>query len=357
MAEPQQGGGGGGGGSSHSQHVHHGGLGGSQFGDTTLTKIFVGGLAWETQRDTMRQYFEQFGEILEAVVITDKNTGRSKGYGFVTFKDPESARRACENPTPVIDGRRANCNLAALGVRPRFPPFHQGASRVRHFSPVLGSSQVGAASYSPGGASSSFPQMPAAPFSYPQAGFSYAATPYGYAYVPSEYSYQSLYPYGNPQLSAVYGGSSSGSSTISNPAAVYTYSGFNQIGSTYPSGGGQPYSPAGGMQHHHGHPQVVQYSPLAPTSPLPSPSSSSSPPASAMYNATAAAGASAISPPPSAGGASTTQPGLTTHPTTSSSSRSLQQQQQQQHQHQQYPPTSSSQGTSAAGGSSSSSHN
>jgi len=59
-----------------------------QYNDTTFTKIFVGGLAWETQRDTMRRYFEQFGEILEAVVITDKNTGRSKGYGFVSFVLP-----------------------------------------------------------------------------------------------------------------------------------------------------------------------------------------------------------------------------------------------------------------------------
>ena len=56
-----------------------------QMGDTKLTKIFVGGLAWETQKDTMRRYFEQFGEIVEAVVISDKNTGRSKGYGFVMF--------------------------------------------------------------------------------------------------------------------------------------------------------------------------------------------------------------------------------------------------------------------------------
>ena len=54
-----------------------------QFGDTTYTKVFVGGLAWETQKETMKKYFEQFGEILEAVVITDKATGRSKGYGFV----------------------------------------------------------------------------------------------------------------------------------------------------------------------------------------------------------------------------------------------------------------------------------
>ena len=56
---------------------------GGQFGDTTYTKVFVGGLAWETQKDTMKNYFEQFGDILEAVVITDKATGRSKGYGFV----------------------------------------------------------------------------------------------------------------------------------------------------------------------------------------------------------------------------------------------------------------------------------
>lgn len=57
----------------------------SPFGDTTYTKVFVGGLAWETQSETMGRYFEQFGEILEAVVITDKNTGRSKGYGFVSI--------------------------------------------------------------------------------------------------------------------------------------------------------------------------------------------------------------------------------------------------------------------------------
>lgn len=56
----------------------------SRFGDTTLTKVFVGGLAWETPTEELRRYFEQFGEILEAVIITDKNTGRSKGYGFVS---------------------------------------------------------------------------------------------------------------------------------------------------------------------------------------------------------------------------------------------------------------------------------
>ena len=57
----------------------------SPFGDTTYTKVFVGGLAWETQSDTLRRHFEPFGDILEAVVITDKNTARSKGYGFVSL--------------------------------------------------------------------------------------------------------------------------------------------------------------------------------------------------------------------------------------------------------------------------------
>jgi len=84
--------------------------------DTTLTKVFVGGLAWETRKEGVRGYFERFGEILEAVVIMDKGTGRSKGYGFVTFREAEAARRSCLDPYPVIDGRRANCNLASAGA-------------------------------------------------------------------------------------------------------------------------------------------------------------------------------------------------------------------------------------------------
>ncbi|URD78378.1 RNA recognition motif containing protein [Musa troglodytarum] len=90
---------------------------GQQFGDTTLTKVFVGGLAWETQKDALREHFEKYGEILEAVIISDKATGRSKGYGFVTFKQAEAAKKACEDATPVISGRRANCNLASLGAK------------------------------------------------------------------------------------------------------------------------------------------------------------------------------------------------------------------------------------------------
>ncbi|KAG6481492.1 hypothetical protein ZIOFF_058096 [Zingiber officinale] len=94
---------------------------GQQFGDTTLTKVFVGGLAWETREEAMREHFDRFGDILEAVIISDKHTG----LGFdaclcerqVTFKEAEAAKHACEDASPVINGRRANCNLASLGAK------------------------------------------------------------------------------------------------------------------------------------------------------------------------------------------------------------------------------------------------
>lgn len=57
----------------------------NQFGDTTLTKVFVGGLAWETPKEAMKEHFDKYGEILEAVIISDKLSGRSKGYGFVSY--------------------------------------------------------------------------------------------------------------------------------------------------------------------------------------------------------------------------------------------------------------------------------
>ncbi|XP_058086802.1 uncharacterized protein LOC131233938 [Magnolia sinica] len=155
----------------------------SQFGDTTFTKVFVGGLAWETPTEEMRRYFEQFGEILEAVIITDKNTGRSKGYGFVTYRDPESARRACIDPNPVIDGRRANCNIASLG-RPRPSPprgRNQGGISYHGGAPATSYGRVVA------------PPPPPPPLLYP---------PYGYATYTPEYGYpQAVY---NPQIPPQY---------------------------------------------------------------------------------------------------------------------------------------------------------
>ncbi|XP_010880155.1 RNA-binding protein 38 isoform X2 [Esox lucius] len=87
--------------------------------DTTFTKIFVGGLPYHTNDASLRKYFEAFGDIDEAVVITDRQTGKSRGYGFVTMTDRGAAERACKDPNPIIDGRKANVNLAYIGAKPR----------------------------------------------------------------------------------------------------------------------------------------------------------------------------------------------------------------------------------------------
>lgn len=52
--------------------------------DTTWTKLFVGGLPYTTTDQELREFFEEFGEIEEAAVIIDRQTGKSKGYGFVS---------------------------------------------------------------------------------------------------------------------------------------------------------------------------------------------------------------------------------------------------------------------------------
>ena len=49
-----------------------------------MRKLFVGGLPWSTTTDTLKKHFEQYGEIEEAAVIFDKETGKSKGFGFVS---------------------------------------------------------------------------------------------------------------------------------------------------------------------------------------------------------------------------------------------------------------------------------
>lgn len=92
---------------------------GVQNKDTTYTKLFVGGLPYHTSDKSLRDHFAVYGDIEEAVVITDRQTGKSRGYGFVIMGDRASAERACKDPNPIIDGRKANVNLAILGAKPR----------------------------------------------------------------------------------------------------------------------------------------------------------------------------------------------------------------------------------------------
>ncbi|MCB9539578.1 MAG: RNA-binding protein [Myxococcales bacterium] len=76
-------------------------------------KLFVGGLSWDTTDASLNQAFESFGEITEAKVITDRETGRSRGFGFVTFTDSDAAMNAIsEMDGTSIDGRSVKVNEA-----------------------------------------------------------------------------------------------------------------------------------------------------------------------------------------------------------------------------------------------------
>lgn len=69
-------------------------------------KLFVGGLSWGTTDDGLREAFSRFGEIDEAKVITDRETGRSRGFGFVTFVEEEHAQSAkAEMDGTQLEGR------------------------------------------------------------------------------------------------------------------------------------------------------------------------------------------------------------------------------------------------------------
>jgi cold-inducible RNA-binding protein len=82
------------------------------------TKLFVGGLSWNTTDEGLRTAFEKFGEIREAVVVTDRETGRSRGFGFVTYQDDAAATEAMQamNNT-TLDGRTLKVDKAK--ERPR----------------------------------------------------------------------------------------------------------------------------------------------------------------------------------------------------------------------------------------------
>src|SRR5688500_2300562 len=76
-------------------------------------KLFVGGLSWNTSDEGLRQSFEAYGEVTDAKVITDRETGRSRGFGFVTFADAEAAKAATSAMDGAsLDGRTIRVNEA-----------------------------------------------------------------------------------------------------------------------------------------------------------------------------------------------------------------------------------------------------
>jgi RNA recognition motif-containing protein len=79
-------------------------------------KLYVGNLSWGTSTENLRAAFEAFGVVEDAIVMTDRETGRSRGFGFVTFTNDEEAEAAiAEMNGKDFDGRELTVNEA----RPR----------------------------------------------------------------------------------------------------------------------------------------------------------------------------------------------------------------------------------------------
>ncbi|KAK1316035.1 hypothetical protein QJS10_CPA05g01125 [Acorus calamus] len=76
-------------------------------------RCFVGGLAWATDDRALEDAFSQYGEILESKIISDRETGRSRGFGFVTFANEQSMKDAIEGMNgQTLDGRNITVNEA-----------------------------------------------------------------------------------------------------------------------------------------------------------------------------------------------------------------------------------------------------
>jgi len=79
-----------------------------------MSKLFIGGLAWHTDENALRQKFEEFGTVEEAVVVKDRDTGRSRGFGFVRYGQEAEAEAAITAMNNIeFDGRTIRVDKAS----------------------------------------------------------------------------------------------------------------------------------------------------------------------------------------------------------------------------------------------------
>ncbi|KAJ6749424.1 hypothetical protein OIU85_000100 [Salix viminalis] len=76
-----------------------------------LGKLFIGGISWDTNENRLKEYFGAYGDVLEAVIMKDRATGRARGFGFVVFADPAVAERVVMEKH-LIDGRNVEAKKA-----------------------------------------------------------------------------------------------------------------------------------------------------------------------------------------------------------------------------------------------------
>lgn len=81
--------------------------------DSDESKLFIGGLAWDTTEEKLTEYFNQYGDVTQAVIMRDKATGRPRGFGFVVFSDPAVLDRVL-NDKHTIDGRAVSLRTSSI---------------------------------------------------------------------------------------------------------------------------------------------------------------------------------------------------------------------------------------------------
>lgn len=108
------------------------------------SKLFIGGLAWGTDEKTLRDAFASFGEVTDVRIITDRDTGRSRGFGFVSFNSEGEAQVALQE----MDGR----DLAGRTIRVDYATDRaSGGGFTPRGPPGGGSRQGGGAAFGGGG--------------------------------------------------------------------------------------------------------------------------------------------------------------------------------------------------------------
>jgi RNA recognition motif-containing protein len=93
------------------------------------TRLYVGNLSYESTAESVRAAFEQFGHVTDVHIAMDRDSGRPRGFGFVTMGTPEEAQRAIETMNgAMLDGRPLRVNEAEAR---RSPPGGGGGGRER----------------------------------------------------------------------------------------------------------------------------------------------------------------------------------------------------------------------------------
>ncbi|KAF8009419.1 hypothetical protein BT93_J0417 [Corymbia citriodora subsp. variegata] len=90
--------------------------------DPAHRKIFVHGLGWDATAEALISVFGKYGEIEDCKAVTDRVSGKSKGYAFILFKHRSGARKALKQPQKKIGNRITSCQLASTGPVPAPPP-------------------------------------------------------------------------------------------------------------------------------------------------------------------------------------------------------------------------------------------